>query len=84
MLDKQPKGWIVTLAVALLATAVAQRLDAQPLITWGENYDGQCGEGTSSLLPRAPYPYTQLVDVVQGDLGRTFSVALRSNGTVQT
>jgi alpha-tubulin suppressor-like RCC1 family protein len=55
----------------------------RPYLTWGENYGAQCGNGTNDYeLP--PFPYTQLTNIVQAEGGRSFSIALRDNGTVYT
>ncbi|HET9951992.1 MAG TPA: FlgD immunoglobulin-like domain containing protein, partial [Candidatus Eisenbacteria bacterium] len=50
---------------------------------WGENYGAQCGNGTNvTELP--PGSYTGLTNIVQMDGGRSYSMALRSDGTVYT
>src|SRR5262245_9488455 len=56
---------------------------ARPYLTWGENNSAQCGNGTyGNELP--PAYYTGLTNVVQAGGGRTYSFALRSDGSVYT
>ncbi|HEU4334011.1 MAG TPA: FlgD immunoglobulin-like domain containing protein [Candidatus Eisenbacteria bacterium] len=55
----------------------------RPYLTWGENYGAQCGNGTNND-PLPPGSYTGLTDVVDMDGGRSFSMALRADGTVYT
>jgi alpha-tubulin suppressor-like RCC1 family protein len=55
----------------------------RPYLTWGENYGAQCGDGTNTYeLP--PGSYTGLTNVVQAEAGRSFSMALRADGSVYT
>jgi hypothetical protein len=56
---------------------------ARPHLTWGENQSAQCGNGTSAFeLP--PGSYTGLTNVVQVEGGRSYSIALRADGSVYT
>lgn len=53
----------------------------RPYISWGENYGGQCGNGTNTYqLPAGDY--TGLTNVIQAEGGRTFTMVLKSDGTV--
>ena len=64
-------------------TILPAPLIPRPYLAWGENYGGQCGNGTNTYqLP--PGVYTGLSNVTQVDAGRTFTMALRSDGTVYT
>jgi hypothetical protein len=56
---------------------------ARPHLTWGENIQAQCGDGTTSYH-LDPGSYTGLTNVVQADGGRSYSMALRADGTVYT
>ncbi|MFO0605100.1 MAG: hypothetical protein U0324_18105 [Polyangiales bacterium] len=49
---------------------------------WGDNRDGQCGDGTTTTAA-APVAVTGLTGVTQLALGQTFSCALLANGTVR-
>lgn len=54
-----------------------------PYLTWGENSNWQCGNGTNTFkLP--PGTYTQLANVVQMGGGRSYSAAVLSDGSVYT
>lgn len=54
---------------------------AEPLVSWGENFSGQVGDGTQQG-PRPPRVHTGMTDIVGADGGRSFTVALHANGTV--
>lgn len=56
---------------------------ARPHLTWGENSAAQCGNGTS-VFQLPPGSYTGLTNVAQAGGGRSYSVALRGDGTVYT
>jgi hypothetical protein len=56
---------------------------ARPHLTWGENIQAQCGDGTTSYHLE-PGSHTGLSNVVQADGGRSYSMALRADGTVYT
>jgi len=49
---------------------------------WGDNRDGQCGNGTTTTAT-APVAVTGLTGVTQLALGQVFSCALLANGTVR-
>ena len=77
-----PGHWLV-LVLGLLTLTGPTPLRAQSLISWGENYDGQVGDGTSAVS-RPPSDYTQIGDALQAACGRTWCMARRSDGTVQS
>ncbi len=49
---------------------------------WGDNRDGQCGNGTTATA-ETPVTVTGITGVTQLTLGQTFTCALLSNGTVR-
>jgi alpha-tubulin suppressor-like RCC1 family protein len=56
---------------------------SHPYLTWGENSNWQCGNGTNTFqLP--PGTYTHLANVVQMDGTRSCSEALLSDGSLYT
>jgi alpha-tubulin suppressor-like RCC1 family protein len=71
------------MSVSQQLTVIPAPFNPRPYLTWGENYNAQCGNGTIvDWLP--PGTYTGLTNVVQASGGRAFSMALKSDGTVYT
>jgi alpha-tubulin suppressor-like RCC1 family protein len=56
---------------------------ARPLVSWGENYEGQVADGTSSPS-RSAFPWAHLNGVVEADGGRSFGMARGPDGVVRT
>jgi alpha-tubulin suppressor-like RCC1 family protein len=53
--------------------------------SWGSNGEGQLGNGTSSAIPGSnptPVPVPGLTSIIQISAGESYSLALRSDGTV--
>lgn len=61
--------------------ALALKADGT-VMAWGENTSGQVGNGTPTRLITAPVVTTGLSNVVQIAAGRSFSLALLSDGSV--
>jgi alpha-tubulin suppressor-like RCC1 family protein len=71
----------VTSASTRITVFSAPPTPARPYVSWGENYGGQCGNGTNTYqLPAGNY--TGLTNIIQVEGGRTFTMALKSDGSV--
>jgi len=59
-------------------------LQDHTLVAWGNNADGEMGNGTSGGYQSSPEPVTGIDNVVWVSAGWTHVVAIRSDGTVWT
>ena len=76
-------GTVSTTSAGAYLTVMAEAPAPRSHLSWGENSASQVGNG-NAVEPQPTGSYTQLKNLVQAEGGRSFSVALKSDGTVWT